>query len=374
MKKILSLFALLVFFFADISYGYVLWFKSFDNTIANILQIESENKTTIPIVSLIFDDTWEKLENFWSEYETFSGIMQTKVLHVTLSPDHFTAEQIANWSFDSGYMYLFEKVKKYNIKIIFRTMHEMNGWRYPWASNPYWFKVARTHVHDLSRSAWLDQSNILFDRSVNHWDMYTTDKIPSQKSSLRRCTNWSKSKEYCPKLEDYYPWDEYVDFVWFTFYNRGKASYDRKWLSAKDILNDDKFITRISGFKKPLVVDEFATTAVYYKEDYNKKQSLSVYKNNVDFKNRWLKETSEYLSKQKNILWAVYFNVDYTNGLTNWIVGEADWAVINTRNSKTYKWRQNLYDNSNSIENIYYMFSTGAIVLWPTAITKSRNM
>ena len=374
MKKILCFVFLILFVFFDIGSAYVIWLKSFDNTIINILQIESDNNMNIPIVSLIFDGTGEKLNNFWDEYDTFSGAMQSKILHITLSPNHLTAEDIVNGKFDSGYIYIFENIKKYNIKVMFRTMHEMNGWRYPRWSNPYRFKKARIHVYELSRSVWLDKNNILFDRSVNHRDMRTPDKIPSQKSPLYRCISSKKSKSYCPKLEDYYPWNGYVDLVWFTFYNRGKAGYDRQRLTAKQILNDDDFIIRISKLGKPLIVDEFATTAVYYDKDYDRKLSQSSYKNDLSKKNKRLKETAEYLATKKNIIWAIYFNVDYTNGLTNWMVGEADRAIINTQNKKIYDWRKNLYDNSIQADNIYYMFETGTKLDSLKFIIQSRNM
>jgi hypothetical protein len=52
-------------------------------------------------------------------------------------------------------------------------MHEMNGGWYPRGSNPENFKKAWIHVWELSRSLGLDQKDILFDFSVNHWDMPT---------------------------------------------------------------------------------------------------------------------------------------------------------------------------------------------------------
>ena len=353
-KKILSILLLVIFALGDISNAYIFWLKSFDNTITNILEIESNNNINVPLISVIFDGTGQKLDDFWNEYDLFSWAIKNKILHITLSPNRLTAQQVANWDFDSGYIYIFEKIKKYNIKIIFRTMHEMNGWRYPWSSNPYWFKKARIHIYTLSRNVWLDQNNILFDWSINHQDIRTSDGIPSQQSKLRRCL--SKDKSYCPKLEDYYPWNEYVDLVWFTFYNRGKASYDRKWLSAKQILNDDNFINRISKIGKPLIVDEFATTAVNYDKYYDAKLSKESYKNDISRKNKWLKETAEYLIKKTNIIWAIYFNIDYTNGLTEWMVWEADWAIINTKNNKIYTWRKYIYDNSTQIEKYNDIF------------------
>lgn len=50
-----------------------------------------------------------------------------RIYHITLSPELLTATQVASGYFDSEYRTFFEDVKKYNMKVIFRTMHEMNG-------------------------------------------------------------------------------------------------------------------------------------------------------------------------------------------------------------------------------------------------------
>jgi len=106
---------------------------------------------------------------------------------MTISPNSLTAKEVANGKFDTQYTAFFNAVKKNNLKVVFRTMHEMNGGRYPWSSNPTTFKQAWIHVWNLSRDAGLDQTNILFDMSVNHRDMPTKDKTPNQKSKLITC-------------------------------------------------------------------------------------------------------------------------------------------------------------------------------------------
>jgi beta-mannanase len=66
--------------------------------------------------------------------------------------------------------------------------------------------------------------------------MPTKDK-PSQKAKLIECKLSNKKAKNCPTFEDYYPGDKYVDIVGFTFYNRGKASYNRERLSPSQIVN-----------------------------------------------------------------------------------------------------------------------------------------
>lgn len=109
------------------------------------------------------------------------------IYHVTISPGNLSATDVADGKFDTQYTAFFQAVKKNNLKVVFRTMHEMNGGRYPWSSNPEAFKKAWIHVWNLSRDLGLDKTNILFDMSVNHRDMPTKDKTPDQTSKLITC-------------------------------------------------------------------------------------------------------------------------------------------------------------------------------------------
>ena len=96
---------------------------------------------------------------------------EDKVYHISISPDMFTAAQVAEGAFDAQYKQFFQAVKKNNLRVIFRTMHEMNGGRYPRSSHPQDFQKAWIHVRELSRAEGLSKSNILFDMSVNARDL-----------------------------------------------------------------------------------------------------------------------------------------------------------------------------------------------------------
>ncbi|MDO4713662.1 MAG: glycosyl hydrolase [bacterium] len=110
-------------------------------------------------------------------------------------------------------MTFFESIKNLDLKVIFRTMHEMNGGWYPWSSNPEAFQEAWRHIWRLSRAVGLDQSHILFDFSVNAWDLPAKDRNPSQTTVYEHCYPKVKDKLGCPSFEDYYPGDAYVDLV-----------------------------------------------------------------------------------------------------------------------------------------------------------------
>lgn len=323
----------------NISNSYYFWLKSADNTPENIGRIESNLNVKIPVVSFIFDPRDES--DVLNSIDRIVDLLGTdRIYHFTISPDMYSANDVVLWKFDAQYTAFFKKIKEKNLHVIFRTMHEMNGWRYPWSSNPEKFKAAWIHVWTLSRVVWLSEENILFDFSVNHRDM-PTKWTPSQSASLIQC---NVTKNDCYHFEDYYPWDEFVDVVWFTFYNRWKANSNRLRLTPTEILYDTNWNTyeRIKALNKPIVIDEVATTSVRYEWNYNFNKSRSEYLNHDERKDNWIHQLWEFLVNRPEIVAAVYFNTDYTHGLSFKVVWEADWAIVNIEDNKVYGWFQEL--------------------------------
>lgn len=158
-----------IFVIGSKSEAYLFGMKSWDNSISNIERIEKQYKLDLPIVSFIFDPRGEHVENMMNQLNEKLG--EDKIYHISLSPNSFSAAEVAAGKFDEQYKQFFKDVKKNNLRVIFRTMHEMNGGRYPRSSNPVNFKKARIHVRELSRAEGLDQKNILFDMSVNARDL-----------------------------------------------------------------------------------------------------------------------------------------------------------------------------------------------------------
>ena len=315
--------------------AYIFWFKSADNTIANIQSIEQKYDIDIPLVWFIFDPRGNHIIDTLNQLSWTLG--NNRIYHITLSPNLFSAQEVANGAFDQQYQLFFKTVKNNDLKVIFRTMHEMNGWRYPRSSNPNTFKKAWIHIRDLSRELGLSTKNILFDFSVNHRDM-PTKEIPNQKAKLIPCQLTWKERLWCYTFEDYYPWDKYVDIVWFTFYNRWKGNSDRRWLTPKQIVYEKwrEPLTRLRKLEKPIIIDEVGTTAVWYDSWFDYSLSRDIYKTNYKMKNIRLRQLQQLLIKETDIFWAIYFNVDYTNWLSEKIIGEADWAAINTNTNKVY--------------------------------------
>jgi hypothetical protein len=411
-KRMIAIFQ--IAFRISIANSYFFWLKSFDNTINNIKEIQEKYNVDIPIAAFIFDPRSEDIIYILNHLS--EELWTWKIYHITLSPNSYSAKQVSEWIFDNEYRQFFQTIKDNDLKIIFRTMHEMNWWRYPRWSNPEEFKKARIHVRELSREIWLNQNNILFDFSVNHRDM-PTKWTPSQNAALITCNQKNKYKtiehktfiktwykeetitkkvaisqsyrekitnkpiqyqtitekkivEYpiynittetvqnCYTFEDYYPWDKYTDIMWVTFYNRWKATYSRQRYSPNTIMNDTNRNTlkRLKSFNKPIFIDEVWTTAVWYSWAYSQANAQKSYENDYENKNNRLWQLKDFMNNNPEIFWLVYFNVDYTNWLTNWLIWEADRAIINLNNWKFYNWFYDLFYNQWEYKNLFSIF------------------
>lgn len=96
------------------------------------------------------------------------------------------------------------------------------------------------------------------------------------------------------------------------------------------------------------------------------KTTREMYKTNYDMKNKRLYQFKRLLRNEPSIIGAVYFNVDYTNGLTQRLVGEADRAVVNIGQNKTYNTIFNLINNSEDIHqrsSLANLFGVGLITI-----------
>ena len=332
--------------------AYTLWIFSQSKTVQEIIDVESTMVPyRFPVVAFILDDYLRQgslvVKNIVDKLGT------GRVYHLTLSPDMLTAKQVAEGAFDEEYEAFFHDIDRYEMKVLFRTMHEMNGGRYPWSSDPINFQKARKRVYDLSRKAGLDKQNIQFIFSFNIHDMPALRGYePSQQAKLLSCTPARKARINCPVWENYYPGDEVVDIIWITVYNRGKANSNRQRLSFRQIINDPNWNQRdrIRMVDKPIYIDEVWTTAVHYSENYSYRQSRSIFKTLKKLKSAWLSELTATLNHTPEIVGVNYFNVDYTNGLRNWIVGEADRKIVDPDEWVLYPGAQDLIDGSDPLD------------------------
>lgn len=307
--------------------AYVMGMKSTDNSVENIMAVEKQIGHDVRLAAFILDPFLGKESLI--QYQKHVNYLSGKVLHFTVSPNLLTAKAVSKWAFDREYGDFFDFVKKNNLKVVFRTMHEMNGNWYPRAGSTQQFKKARIRVWKLSRARGLDSKNILFNFSLNHRDVSGPAWI--------RCTLENKDMRNCSTREDYRPGDKYVDVIWFTFYNRWKATSNRKRLMPQDILVKDgaDILQRVSAKGMPVFIDEVGTTSVVYSGDYSREKSLQVFTSTGgDAKNQRLKELAVFIRTLPNIVGMVYFNVDYTEALSHEIPNEADRIIAHNRETR----------------------------------------
>ncbi|WP_319458390.1 glycoside hydrolase family 26 protein [Micromonospora sp. RTP1Z1] len=172
-----------------------------------------------------------------------------------------------------------EGIKSLGYPVAIRFAHEMNGDWYPWseatnANRPGEYVKAWRHVHDLFRAAGV--SNVIWVWSPN--------------------ARWSTTTA---NLAGLYPGDDYVDWVGATgYYGTGAFSNYR---SFDEIFKPT--ITEIRTFtSKPMVITETGAS------DANGRKA------------EWIKQTFQMLSRHKDIIGLIWFEVDK----------ELDWRIVSS--------------------------------------------
>ncbi len=184
--------------------------------VKNILELGS-----IPVV------TWEPWLSDFSE-ETYPN--QAK----PIDPNKNGMKDIASGVYDEYILKWASDAKKINKPIFLRLGHEMNdGYRYPWGpqnNTAQDFIAGWQHVHDLFQKQ--GAKNIIWV--------------------------WSPHPAY--EFKDFYPGDEYVDYVGAGVLNYGTIAVWSKWWSFKEIFGT--YYEQLASFKKPIMITEFGSLNV----------------------------------------------------------------------------------------------------------------
>lgn len=164
------------------------------------------------------------------------------------------------------------------------------------------------------------------------------------------CSPANKKLTGCVSFEDYYPGNEYVDVMGITLYNwgRGRGEYWAKWRSFPDLLLDKntKMFPRLVSYGKPIFLDEVGTTAANFSGAWSIEKARDSYRNHADSKNAWISGFKAELSQHPQIVGAMYFNRDKTDGLTLPKTGELDWSALSLRLDKEYPAVLDFWDDS----------------------------
>jgi beta-mannanase len=211
-------------------------------------------------------------------------------------------------------------------------MHEMNWWRYSRSSHPEEFKQAWIRVYTLARKTLKIQSDkLLFSLSYNSQDLPTSDYIPTQSSAYEYCSQRRIDHKWrCPRMEDYYPGDQYVDLIWVTLYNRGRSRPAGRsvWKSPLTLLNEADLITRLSQRKKPIIIDELWTTAIDLFDERSQEKANKIFQTDARYKNSRFTERKQVFVDYPSLVAIVYFNLDATLWATEQVLWQADRSII----------------------------------------------
>lgn len=303
-----------------------------------LLSREAKHKTTVPIIGMIFDQ-YGKTESRYLHH-IVSELWTGRIYHLSLSPYGYTAQEVVAWYYGHAYRRFFADIKELDIKVVFRTMHEMNGGRYSWASDPEWFKQAWKKVYDMARQDFdLQSDKLLFSLSYNSQDLPTTDPRPNQQSHYEYCSEWRiNNRGRCPRMEDYYPGDTYVDLVWFTLYNRWR-SRPASWSIRKSpsyLLEEADLIQRVSQRNKPLIIDELGSTAVKFDGERSQARTRAQFLYDRGSKTTRIRDRQTELKKHPQIKAIVYFNLDATAWATKQVLWQADRSIVMLRHARDY--------------------------------------
>ena len=324
----------------------------------DILNREKENNTTISIIGLIFDKYWAEETRYLTH--VVSELWTWRIYHISLSPYGHTAQEVVEGYYNRSYKRFFEDIKTLDIKVVFRTMHEMNGGRYSRASQPESFKQAWKKIHTLARDTMnISSGQLLFSLSYNSQDLPTKDYLPTQKSHYSYCSQWVVDNiGRCPRMEDYYPGDEYVDLIWVTLYNRWRSrpAYRSVRKSPQDLLTEANLFGRLSQRKKPIIIDELWTTAIKFDGTRSQNKTKEVFQTNTEDKNTRLREWVGLLRTYKSIVAIVYFNLDATQWATSQVLWQADWNIILSPYKEDYRAGKRLFTN-HSDNKLFDIFS-----------------
>lgn len=209
--------------------------------------------------------------------------------------EDFSLSSIANGNHDEYIASWALSAKQVSAPMIIRFAHEMNtdpgtkAW-YPWQGEPDNYIAAFTRVVQIFRTNSVDNVKFMWNPIF-----YTGREVPQQ----------------------YYPGDEYVDYIGITVINlgnlQGLAGEEYFWLNCPFILNYQLNPIIQAEFNKPVIISEILTT------------------DNGGSKAEWFEQCIEQIP-QKGIIKAMVFY--HSNDETGrWTQAPIDWRITSNANT-----------------------------------------
>lgn len=228
--------------------------------------------------------------------------------HPELEQERRALKYIAEGYFDEYIIQFADELARYNKPVFLRFAHEFDNPQYPWSSaggnSPADFKAAWKHVHQL-----------LAERGANEVMMV-----------------WNPWK--FDKMAQYYPGDQYVDWVGLTMLNYQKLNESGEEVGFDELYAP--FKKRLFWFtRKPVMLAEFG--------------SLDLNGN----KEQWLKNAMESIEKNHPEISAVIlFNSAYDNNIppNDWYNEEyLDWTTDSLHSLSNYFRSSPIYFSSSPV-------------------------
>jgi hypothetical protein len=196
----------------------------------------------------LIDRRWV-IDNRFYSYEDFVNdrtrwdVAQKKLPLITWEP-HWPLDEIIAGTDDALFHMRAQGLRDLGVDVLLRFGHEMNGNWYPWAGannggangGPAKYIAAYRHVHDL----------FVADGATNVYWVWCPLVADVPAESWNHWTN-------------YYPGDDYVDWVGMDAYNWGNSSSCCTWQSFGELVTD--LYNDYAG-KKPIIVPETSSAEV----------------------------------------------------------------------------------------------------------------
>lgn len=188
-------------------------------------------------------------------------------------------DYIRNWAYE---------LKKVNLPVFIRPMHEMNGNWYPWCekangNQPGEYVKAWSHIRSMFREAQNDRLMWVFSPYAH--------SVPDQPEN---------------RIERFYPGDQEVDWFGLDGYNWGVSQEWSKWQGFHDIFKNSYDCLNKLAPGKPFMISEVGCTEAGGNKGF------------------WIEDTFKDLrqrfSKIKGLVW---FNIDK----------ECDWRIESSHES-----------------------------------------
>lgn len=190
----------------------------------------------------VIDNRFYSYEDFVADRTSWDAALK-KLPLITWEP-HWPLDGILAGTYDDVFHQRAQGLRDLHVDILLRWGHEMNGNWYPWAGasnggangGPAKYIAAYRHVHDL----------FVADGATNVYWVWCPLVADVPAESWNHWTN-------------YYPGDDYVDWVGLDAYNWGNSSSCCTWQSFGDLVTD--LYGDYAG-KKPLILAETASAEV----------------------------------------------------------------------------------------------------------------